>query len=138
MRFDRLSRGDTLADSTKHLIDHAAALKHQGYKPVLRAGHSFGAFLSLMAADGSGDVDAVIATAPAAYGSFDDFYDSWRLNATRLYPLLERGKGGRGMVFYFHCEDFDPGGRGERSRAILSQRGVGYAIVDQPAYLSGH
>ena len=32
----------------------------------------------------------------------------------------------------------DRGGRGERSRAILSQRGVGYAVVDQPAYLSGH
>jgi hypothetical protein len=42
------------------------------------------------------------------------------------------------MVFYFHGDDFDPGGRGERSRAILSQRGVGYAVVDQPAYLSGH
>ena len=91
-----------------------------------------------MAADSSSDVDAVIATAPAAYGSFDDFYDSWRLNATRLYPLLERVKRARVMVFYFHGDDFDPGGRGERSRAILSQRGVGYAVVDQPAYLSGH
>src|ERR1051326_5323147 len=32
MRFDRLSRGDTLTDSTKRLIDYAAQLKHQGYK----------------------------------------------------------------------------------------------------------
>jgi hypothetical protein len=91
-----------------------------------------------MAADSSTDVDAVVATAPAAYGSFDDFYDSWRLNATRLYPLLEQVKRARVMMFYFHGDDFDPGGRGERSRAILSQRGLGYAIVDQPAYLSGH
>jgi hypothetical protein len=91
-----------------------------------------------MAADASEDVEAVIATAPAAFGNFDEFYDSWRLNATRLYPLLERVKRARVMLFYFHGDDFDPGGRGERSRAILSQRGVGYAIVDQPAYLSGH
>jgi hypothetical protein len=91
-----------------------------------------------MAADSSHDVDGVIATAPAAYGSFDDFYDSWRLNATKLYPLLEQVKRARIMVFYFHGDDFDPGGRGERSRAILSERGVGYSIVDQPAYLSGH
>ena len=138
MRFDRMSHGDTLSDSTKRLVDYTAQLKHDGYKQVVLAGQSFGAFLSLMAADSSSDVDAVIATAPAAYGSFDDFYDSWRLNATRLYPLLERVKRARVMVFYFHGDDFDPGGRGERSRAILSQRGVGYAIVDQPAYLSGH
>jgi pimeloyl-ACP methyl ester carboxylesterase len=138
MRFDRLSQGDTLSDSTKRLVNYTAQLKHDGYKQVALAGQSFGAFLSLMAADTSSDVDAVIATAPAAYGSFDDFYDSWRLNATRLYPLLEQVKRARVMVFYFHGDDFDPGGRGERSRAILSQRGVGYSIVDQPAYLSGH
>jgi len=138
MRFDRLSQGDTLSDSTKRLVEYTAQLKHDGYKQVILSGQSFGAFLSLMAADSSSDVDGVIATAPAAYGSFDDFYDSWRLNATRLYPLLERVKRARVMVFYFHGDDFDPGGRGERSRAILSQRGVGYAVVDQPAYLSGH
>ena len=138
MRFDRLSQGDTLSDSTKRLVEYTAQLKRDGYKQVILSGQSFGAFLSLMAADSSSDVDAVIATAPAAYGSFDDFYDSWRLNATRLYPLLERVKRARVMVFYFHGDDFDPGGRGERSRAILSQRGVGYAVVDQPAYLSGH
>jgi pimeloyl-ACP methyl ester carboxylesterase len=138
MRFDRLSHGDTLTDSTKRLVDYTAQLKRDGYKQVVLAGQSFGAFLSLMAADTSSEVDAVIATAPAAYGSFDDFYDSWRLNATRLYPLLEQVKRARVMVFYFHGDDFDPGGRGEQSRKILAHRGLGYSIVDQPAYLSGH
>jgi dienelactone hydrolase len=138
MRFNRLSQGDTLSDSTRRLVDYAADLKHKGYKQVLLAGQSFGAFLALMAADASTDVDAVVATAPAAYGSFDDFYDSWRLNATKLYPLLEKVKRARVMVFYFHGDDFDPGGRGERSREILSGRGLGYAVVDQPAYLTGH
>ena len=138
MRFDRLSRGDTLTDSTKRLVGYAAQLKHSGYKQVALAGQSFGAFLALMAADASNEVDAVIATAPAAYGSFDDFYDSWRLNATKLYPLLEGVKHARVMVFYFHGDDFDPGGRGERSRAILASRGIGYSVVDQPAFLTGH
>src|SRR5438105_7617003 len=138
MRFDRLSHGDTLNDSTKRLVDYTTQVKYAGYKQVFLACQSFGAFLALMAADSSHEVDAVIATAPAAYGSFDDFYDSWRLNATKLYPLLEQVKRARIMVFYFHGDDFDPGGRGERSRAILSERGLGYSIVDQPAYLSGH
>src|SRR5437667_6790363 len=138
MRFDRMSHGDTLSDSTKRLVDHTASLKKNGYKQVVLAGQSFGAFLALMAADSSADVDAVIATAPAAYGSFDDFYDSWKLNASRLYPLFEQVKRARVMVFYFHGDDFDPGGRGEQSRTILSKRGVGYAVVDQPAFLTGH
>jgi hypothetical protein len=91
-----------------------------------------------MAADATPEVDAVIATAPAAFGSFDDFYDSWRLNATRLYPLLQQVKKARVMMFYFHGDDFDPGGRGERSRAILAGRGIGYSVVDQPSFLTGH
>src|SRR5437879_6963588 len=138
LRFNRPRDGDTLTASTRRLVELAGQLKHKGYRRIVLAGQSFGAFLALMAADSSEDVDAVVATAPAAFGNFDEFYDSWRLNATRLYPLLERVKRARVMVFYFHGDDFDPGGRGERSRAILSQRGVGYAVVDQPAYLSGH
>lgn len=138
MRFDRLSRGDTLTDSTRRLVDHTAALKKKGYKQVVLAGQSFGAFLSLMAADASPQVDAVIATAPAAYGSFDEFYDSWWLNATKLYPLIEQVKRARVMVFYFHGDNFDPGGRGDRSREILTERGLGFSVVDQPAYLTTH
>src|SRR5438045_9224730 len=87
MRFDRMSHGDTLSDSTKRLVEYTAQLKHDGYKQVILSGQSFGAFLSLMAADSSSDVDGVIATGPAGYGSLDDFYASCWRNATRLYPL---------------------------------------------------
>jgi pimeloyl-ACP methyl ester carboxylesterase len=138
LRFDRPRNGDTLTDSTRRLVDHIAELKHQGYRRVVLAGQSFGAFLALMAADASDEVDAVVATAPAAFGSFDEFYESWRLNAIRFYPLLERVKRARVMLFFFHGDDFDPGGRGERSRAILSEHGLGFAVVDQPAFLVGH
>ena len=138
LRFDRLSRGDTLNDSSRRLVEYTAALKKKGYRQVILAGQSFGAFLSLLAADASPQVDAVVATAPAAYGSFDEFYDSWRLNATKLYPLLEQVQRARIMVFYFHGDEFDPGGRGERSREILAERGLGFSVIDQPAYLKTH
>jgi pimeloyl-ACP methyl ester carboxylesterase len=138
LRFDRPRDGDTLSDSTRRLVDQVSRLKHKGYHRVVLAGQSFGAFLALMAADVSDDVDAVVATAPAAFGSFDEFYASWRLNAIRLYPLLEQVRRARVMLFYFHGDDFDPGGRGERSRAILSEHGLGFAVVDQPAFLVGH
>jgi pimeloyl-ACP methyl ester carboxylesterase len=138
LRFDRPRDGDTLTNSTRRLVDHVAWLKDKGYRRIVLAGQSFGAFLALMAADASDDVDAVVATAPAAFGSFDEFYGTWRLNAIRLYPLLEQVKRARVMLFYFHDDDFDPGGRGERSRAILSEHGLGFAVVDQPAFLVGH
>jgi pimeloyl-ACP methyl ester carboxylesterase len=138
LRFDRQRDGDTLTDSTRRLVDYAARLKHKGYHRIVLAGQSFGAFLALMAADASDDVDAVIATSPAAFGSFDEFYSSWRLNAIRLYPLLEQVRRARVMLFYFHGDDFDPGGRGERSRSLLSEHGLGFAVVDQPAFLVGH
>lgn len=138
LRFDRLREDDTLSGSSSRLINIAAQLKHQGYRRIVLAGQSFGAFLALMAADASVDVDAVVATAPAAFGDFEDCYNTWRLNAIRLYPLLERISRARVMLFFFHGDDFDPGGRGERSRAILSRRGLGFAVVDQPPYLTGH
>ncbi len=138
LRFNRPRDSDTLNDSTRRLVDYVAELKDQGYRRIVLAGQSFGAFLALMAADASDDVDAVVATAPAAFGNFDEAYGSWRLNAIRLYPLLERVKQARVMLFFFHGDDFDPGGRGERSRAILSQHGGGFAVVDQPAFLVGH
>lgn len=138
LRFNRQRDGDTLTASTRRLVEQVTQLKRRGYRRIVLAGQSFGAFLALMAADASEDVDAVVATAPAAFGSFDEFYDSWRLNATRLYPLLERIKRARVMLFYFHGDDFDPGGRGERSRAILSGRQLGFSIIDQPAFLAGH
>ncbi len=138
LRFDRLRDSDTLSRSTHHLVEITAQLKQQGYRRVVLAGQSFGAFLALMAADDSDGVDAVVATAPAAFGDFDESYDTWRLNATRLYPLLERIGRARVMLFFFHGDDFDPGGRGGTSRAILSKRGIGFAVVDQPAYLVGH
>ncbi len=138
LRFDRLRDDDSLSYSSRRLVGITAQLKRQGYRRIVLAGQSFGAFLALMAAGDSDAVDAVVATAPAAFGDFDEFYDTWRLNATRLYPVLERIRRARVMLFFFHGDDFDPGGRGETSRQILSKHGIGFAVVDQPAYLVGH
>jgi dienelactone hydrolase len=137
-RFNRMRASDTLSASAAALAEQVHRLKQQGYRQVALAGQSFGAFLSLMAADASDEVDAVIATAPAAYGSFSEFYDSWRSNATKLYPLIEQVRRARVMVFYFHGDDFDPGGRGEHTREILSARKLPHVVVDQPPLLTTH
>lgn len=139
-RFNRMSKFDSLHDSSEVLTDCVQDLKARGYDRVVLAGQSFGAFLSLIAANMSSDVYAVIATAPAAFGSFSEYYDSWRLNADRLYPLLENLKAPRIIIFLFHGDDFDPGGRGERAEDILRNKRPSplSIVVDQPQGLVSH
>lgn len=137
-RFNRRRAGDTLGESAQALVEEAHRLKRQGYRRLTLAGQSFGAFLSLMAAGASDDIDAVIATAPAAYGAAGERGGHWLDNATALYPLLEQVRRARVMVFYFRGDAFDPGGRGTRSRAILLHAGTPALVIDQPADLASH
>jgi dienelactone hydrolase len=137
-RFNRMRAADTLSNSARGLVQEVLRLKRQGYRQVALTGQSFGGFIALMAADATDQVDAVVVTAPAAYGSFSDYYDSWRNNASKLYPLLEQVRHARVMAFYFHGDDFDPGGRGERTRAILNSRQLPHVVVDQPPLLTTH
>jgi pimeloyl-ACP methyl ester carboxylesterase len=137
-RFNRMRVDDTLEKSAAALAQVVQQLKQKGYHKVALAGQSFGGFLALMAADASDQVDSVIATAPAAYGSFQDYYGSWRSNATKLYPLLEQVRSARVMVFFFHGDDFDPGGRGDRAKEILAQHRIAHVVVDQPPQLTTH
>ncbi|TWA59527.1 hypothetical protein FBZ84_11514 [Azospirillum baldaniorum] len=137
-RLDRMRVSDTLPNSSRALAGYADQLKDRGYRKVVLTGQSFGAFISLMAAGQSDRVDAVVGTAPAAFGNFSDSYDSFRDNAAQLWPILRGIHNARVMLFFFHGDDFDPGGRGESARGILSSRGLDHIVVDQPALLTGH
>lgn len=137
-RLDRMRVSDTLSNSSRALAGYADSLKAGGYRRVALAGQSFGAFISLMAAGQTDRVDSVIGTAPAAFGNFSEAYDSFRENATQLWPILRNVRQSRVMLFFFHGDDFDPGGRGEPARAALAQRGLDHLVIDQPALLTGH
>lgn len=137
-RFNRNFEDDGLAKSGRRLAGIAAEMKSQGYDRVVLSGQSFGAFVSLIAAGESDAVDAVVATAPAAYGSFFDSYDTWQKNSSRLYPLLESVGNARVMLFFFHGDEYDPGGRGETARAILAASRTHHVVIDQPSDLAGH
>lgn len=137
-RLNRLRAGDTLPASGAALGYYAERLKASGYRRVVLAGQSFGAFISLIAAGRSDAVDAVIGTAPAAYGNFEDSYETFRLNATKLYELLDGVRRARVALVFFHGDEFDPGGRGEHAVEILAQRDLPYLVIDQPARLVSH
>jgi len=137
-RLNRPSIIDTLPDSAATLAGEAEGLKHRGYRRVVLAGQSFGAFISLIAADRSDAVDAVIATAPAAYGSAQSNPWGYSLNATRLYDLLGTVRHARVALFFFDGDIFDPGGRAPVADEILSARGLAHLVVDRPVGLPTH
>jgi pimeloyl-ACP methyl ester carboxylesterase len=137
-RLNRPSSIDTLQDGADALAGAADTLKHRGYRRVVLAGQSFGAFISLIAAGRSEAVDAVIGTAPAAYGSAQSNPFGFELNATRLYDLLTAVRRARVALFFFEGDIFDPGGRGPTSNQILGTRGLAHLVVDRPAGLPTH
>ena len=138
VRFNRPSREDRLDSSSLDLAGRIRSLKRQGYQQIVLAGHSFGAFISLMAAAREPGVTAVLAIAPAAYGNYLDSYDTWQMNASELYRHLGAVHGTRVLLAFFHGDEYDPGGRGDRSRQMLARNGVPSIVIDQPKDLVGH
>jgi dienelactone hydrolase len=138
LRFDRMRASDRLPASGATLARVADELKRAGYRRVVLAGQSFGAFISLIAAAQSDAVDAVIATAPAAFGNAQDNPDTYGLNATRLYELLGEVRRARVALFFFDGDVFDPGGRGPAANRILAERGLSSLVVDRPSAFPTH
>ena len=137
-RLNRPSIADTLPESAAALAGEAEALKHKGYRRVVLAGQSFGAFISLIAAGHTVAVDGVIGTAPAAYGSAQSNPLGYGLNAIRLYDLLGAVRHARVALFFFEGDIFDPGGRAPKADQILVARGLAHLVVDRPAGLPTH
>lgn len=136
-RLQRRWAAETLPSSTAALSDARRRLKGEGYEKIVLFGQSFGGWISLAAASDSEPVHAVIALAPAAFGTRDQS-PRWTLNAEALYPLAEKVNAERTLVFLFDGDDFDPGERGERLRTIFQDRGIVAAVVDRPFGLAGH
>lgn len=68
-RFDRTPGRDPLSESSAGLIQGLSALKGAGYRRVVVAGHSRGAFIALATLARPDLVDAVAAISPAAHGT---------------------------------------------------------------------
>jgi dienelactone hydrolase len=137
-RLNRPRMVDTLEASGAALAEEADALKRAHYRRVVLAGQSFGGFISLIAAGESDAVDAVIATAPAAYGNVESNPGGYGLNAVELYRLLRAVRHARVALFFFAKDIFDPGGRGVAAERILAARHLPHLVIDRPPSFSTH
>ncbi|HEX9463297.1 MAG TPA: hypothetical protein VGB82_11925 [Alphaproteobacteria bacterium] len=136
--FQRPRADDVLQGSIAALGEAMGKLRRGGYKRLVLVGQSFGGWISLAAArPESGPLDAIVALAPAAFGRRDEA-PTWTENADGLYRLAESVAARRVLVFLFSGDAYDPGGRGERLRAIFERRRLTAAVVDRPHDLAGH
>lgn len=137
-RFAPPAGSDVIETAVTALANAARDVRERGYKRIALIGQSFGGWISLAAArPPNPPVDAVVALAPAAFGARGESSE-WSANATGLYPLAEAVTARRVLVFLFRGDAYDPGGRGERLRAIFAQRRLAAATVDDPHDLAGH
>lgn len=136
-RLDRDWSSDNLVLSPVALRAKVGALYRQGYRELVLAGQSYGAWISLLVAASGPPIFAVIATAPAAFGRAPDSPYVER-NAADLFPVLDRIRRTRVMLFLFDGDAYDPGDRGTSARAILAHNGVDNAVIAyQPGWV-GH
>ena len=137
-RFDRTPGQDPLVAGGEALMRGVAALRQGGYRRVIVAGQSRGAFIALAALAHPELVDAVAAISPAAHGTrperraqaMSDFHD--RLDAARG-PM-------RFALVQLDDDPFDPDadGRVAMARAAAARAGLLLFLIDRPPAPRGH
>ena len=135
-RFDRVGR-DPLGPGGEALARGLEALRAGGYRRIVVAGHSRGAFIALSALAQTGMVDALAAISPAAHGT----NPARRAQAMSDYrALLEAAKPMRFALVQLDDDPFDPDpdGRVAAARAAASRVGLTLMVIDRPAAPTGH
>jgi pimeloyl-ACP methyl ester carboxylesterase len=136
-RFDREWIRDWAGDATQ-LADAVRQAKAMGYRRVLLAGQSAGAWVSLAAALRGAPVDGVISISAAHHGEVKDMRDVSIARAE--WQQIVRGirPGPRLVLVNFAGDPYDVGGRMEDATAAFAQSGVQADIIANPPGYSGH
>ncbi len=138
-RLERPPDGDTIRASTLALVDAGKGLRARGYARIVLAGQSAGGWIAIAAQATAPDLaDAVIATAPAAYGSTRVDPERALMNRSELLRLAGFLRRARIMVFLFDNDEYDPGERADALAEVLRARQVPHLIIDRPASIRGH
>lgn len=136
-RFDRQWIRDWPGDATA-LADAVRQAKAMGYRRVILAGQSAGAWVSMAAAMRGAPVDGVISVSAAHHGEVKDMRDvsvarsEWHQVVTGIKP------GPRLVVVNFTNDAYDVGGRMDDARAAFAASGVQATVISDPPGFKGH
>ena len=133
----------SVPQSSLFVLERLRTLKRQGYKKIVLAGQSWGAWVSVDAAiqkQADKPIDSLLLMAPANYGSKEyqgkpnEYY---QLNKTEFLQNIRAITIPTVSVF-FRNDEFDPGGRGPATRETFSRNGVPLLLIDRPEDFEGH
>jgi hypothetical protein len=123
--------------------ERLAALKAQGYRRVVLAGHSWGGWLGLLLGKNS-VADALIASVPSAFGKPTSAYTgktnpNFRLALTQFSPAIA-GVGVPTVLILpeDHEWDPDPAVRAAIADKNFARTGVPHLVIDRPRGFTGH
>lgn len=136
-RFDREWIHDWMGEA-KALADAVRQARAMGYRHIILAGQSHGAWASLAAVELGAPADGVIAISPARHGEVRKMRD---VSVARSdWQQLVRGikRGPRVIVVIFKDDAFDVGGRTDDASAAFAASGLDSIVIAYPAGFSGH
>jgi len=137
-RFNRVPGQDALASGAEGLIQGLEALHAAGYRRVVVAGFSRGAFIGLAALARPDLVEAVALLSPAAHGTRAE------RRPQAMADWAERLTHARGPMRFalgqFNDDPFDPdpAERGRMAREAAAKAGMTFLHIDRPSVPEGH
>ncbi len=136
-RFDRQYIRDWPGDATA-LVDAVKQAKAMGYRRVILAGQSAGAWVSMAATMRGAPVDGVISVSAAHHGEVKDMSDPSRARSDWQQVVRGIKPGPRLVVVNFDGDSYDVGGRMDDAKSAFSASGVDAVVISSPAGFKGH
>jgi hypothetical protein len=136
-RFDRELIADWSSDADA-LASAVREARRLGYRRVILAGQSAGAWVSLAAFQRDAGADAVTSISAAHHGAARDMADQSRARREWQYLVNGMKPGPRVVLVNFAGDDFDIGGRMNAARIAFERNHVEAEVIDGPAGFTGH
>lgn len=136
-RFDREWISDWASDATA-LAAAVGKARDLGYRRILLAGQSAGAWVSLAAAMRGAKVDGVISIAAAHHGTVDKMKDATRARSDWQQVIKGLKPGPAIVLVNFSDDAYDVGGRMGDATAAFAASGVQALIISDPSGFKGH
>jgi len=137
-RFDREWIVDWAGDATA-LSDAVRKAREMGYRRVVLAGQSAGAWVSLAALARGAPVDGVISIAAAHHGEVSKMRgDTTRARSEWQNVVAALKPGPRVVLVNFADDAYDVGGRMADARSAFAKSSLDAVIIDNPEGFKGH
>jgi pimeloyl-ACP methyl ester carboxylesterase len=134
-----------VAPAGAFMLRRAEELKREGYKRVVLAGHSLGAWSASRVSENAGaPFEAILLSAPAVFGTRISPFTggpnpTYQLNLTELGPLFMKVKKPTFLVVPDDRDyDPDPAARGAIAEKIFTQAKLEHVVLTKPPGFSGH